>query len=692
MLGKRSELSPVASSTAQKADDAIIFDPANDAAAKTNGPIKTIIVIGSGPVGMRFVNDVCRKKPAARIKLFGNEPFEPYNRVQLSALLAGEVERSAIDLPLPSETAHPNFEFIISAIRKISLSLKRVYDANGGEHNFDELVIATGARAHVPNIPGVNQTGVYTFRNLKDTEFLYARIARSRHTVVLGGGLLGLEAAKALLKHSTQVTLVQQGPRVMNRQLDDTAAGSLRAKVESLGIRVVTDSGVREIYGADKGDREIKGTVTGVRTFSGEEIECDTVVICAGIKPNIEIARDAGLKVSKGILVDDQLQTSHPDVYAIGECCEHEGLTYGLVSPGYEQASVAADVLTQGTSKYQGSLFISRLKVVGESVCSMGQIDDFPKHSAITELKYRDKKNNLYRKLLLRRGHIVGGVGYGEWPELPRVQEQFQCGKYIWPWQRLFFLLSGRLWASQVSEKVSQWRDEAIVCQCNSVSKGTLDIAIASGCETSEALQQSTGAGTVCGSCKPLLGELLGSTEPAGKELGWAPLLALSFVGLAVALYFAITPSAQVSDSFEAIGWFEHIWNDKYWKKVTGFTMLGMAIVSLLMSLRKRLKYSWLGQFGYWRLMHTFLGVSCTALLIFHTGFHFGSNLNQILMINFLGILLLGAGTGAVVSLSHKMSPAAAKKTRKIWSWTHILFTWPLPALIAAHILTVYYF
>jgi len=643
-----------------------------------------IIVVGSGPVGMRLVKNILAHQPDADITLFGNEPFNPYNRVQLSAFLAGELKRDDLDIPLPSKELSPNFLFKIASIRKIDTSQRIVFDANGYQYHYDKLVLAMGARAHQPRIPGIKKAGVYTFRNLKDTESLYARHARSRHTVVMGGGLLGLEAAKSLLRHSTQVTLVQQATRLMNKQLDEQAASHLQKTIEALGIRVVTESGVREIYG--------DANVTGVRTFSGEKIDCDTVLICAGIKPNIELARQAGLGVRTGILVNDRMQTSQPEVYSIGECCEHRGRTYGLVSPGYEQAAVLANTIIGGIARYHGSLFVSRLKVVGQQVYSMGEVADLPLRPRQSEIRYRNKSSDIYRKIVLHRGRIIGAVGIGDWPELSRVQEHFQRAAYVWPWQRVLFLLCGRLWASQISEQVSQWRDNAVVCQCNGINKGEIELAIADGAVTVSAIQNKTGAGTVCGSCKPLLNDLCGSSEPAAKETGWLAALGLSLIAFIIACYVFVNPAANVSSTFQGIGWFESLWNDKYWKQVTGFTMLALSALSLLMSLRKRLKYNKLGKFHYWRLMHISLGTFCTGLLILHTGFHLGANLNQILMINFIAVLLLGSATGAVISISHKLSPKRALLLKKFWSWTHICMTWPLPALLAAHILTVYYF
>jgi len=212
------------------------------------------------------------------------------------------------------------------------------------------------------------------------------------------------------------------------------------------------------------------------------------------------------------------------------------------------------------------------------------------------------------------------------------------------------------------------------------------------GANNADALQKETKAGTVCGSCKPLLNQLLGAESIAEKETGWLPLVAGGLVALLLAISMFLIPESRVSDSFQTRSWFEQIWNDKYWKQVSGFTLLGLSLVGLLLSLRKRLKFEWMGKVAYWRLAHTVLGVLCGIILLLHTGFHLGDNLNRLLLIDFLGVLILGGTAGAVIGLSHHLRPANARYTRKFWSWVHILFTWPLPALLAAHILTVYYF
>ncbi len=642
------------------------------------------IVIGAGPVGIRFAQELLKRRPDADITVFGNEPYQPYNRVQLSSLLAGEISYDEIITALPDVNKFPNFSQQNNTIRSIDVENKRVRDINGDEHPFDKLVIATGSRPHQPNIPGVDQAGVYTFRNLKDAESLYSRVSRARHIVVVGGGLLGLESAKALQKFNTEVTLIQQGERLMNRQLDDMAAGKLQEIIEELGINVITNSGVRQILGS--------GRVTGVITRDKETVECDTVLLCAGVKPNSEIARSAKIKIGAGILVDDQLQTSSPDIYAIGECCEHRGSTYGLVNPGYEQAAILAENFCRGHASYVGSLEVSRLKVVGASICSMGDCTDTERRPLRREYKYKNNKAGIYRKIVTYKGRITGAVGFGEWEESRRIQEAYQAKRRIWPWQALRFMLTGKLFGGTSQDDINLWPKATIVCQCNNISQGELVEAIDNGCDTVMTLQSATGAGTVCGSCKPLLSSLVGYNGPTPKEKAWTTTLIASVLAVSIAVLISVMPELRVSDSVQTRTVMESIWNDKFWKQVTGFSLLGMSTLGLLMSLRKRIASKRLGDYAYWRVLHVVLGVFCASTLILHTGFHLGSNFNQVLMIDFLGVLILGSLAGAVLSLSHKFSASTSTKIRSFWTWCHILFTWPLPILLGFHILTVYYY
>lgn len=657
--------------------DAMCDGAANDASLK-------IVVIGAGPVGLRFSQELLRRQPFTHLLLIGEEQHLPYNRIQLSSLLAGEIRYEEILSPLPDVKQCPNFCHRHGRIEHIDPESKSITDNRGETYSYDILVLATGSRPHIPHIPGTEQNGVYTFRSIKDAEQLYGRVARSRNLVVIGGGLLGLEAARALRRANTKVTVIQQGPRLMNRQLDEVAAGYLQKRLDEIGIAVITDSGVRQILG--------EGRVTGVVTRDGDRIECDTVLICAGIKPAVELARTARLKISNGVLVDDQLKTSDDNIYAVGECCEHRGRTYGLVNPGFEQAAIAADVISQGGARYIGSLEISQLKVLGKTVCSMGQVTELVQRPFQRQWIYHQAKSGIYRKLITYKGRLIGAVGYGEWPEIRRVQEAFQNQRRLMPWQYIRFLATGTLWGEGDMEQVRSWPASTIICQCNSITQDTLVKACEKGANTLESLCRTTGAGTVCGSCRPLLQNILGNDSILEKIKGSAALSLFGGIALIAPLILAFTPALEVGSSVLQSAPLQHIWNDKFWKQVTGFSMLGLILVALLVSLRKRAGWRWLGEFSAWRVVHVALGTVCFAVLSLHTGFNFGSNLNQWLMINFITLLALGGFASTALAANHRMRPSLARKSQKTFFWLHILLAWPLPILLGMHILTVYYF
>lgn len=664
------------------------------------------LIIGAGPVGMRMAEELLACDPMARVRVLGQEAVMPYDRIKLTSLLAGDVQRASIDLSLPSKVMHPGFDLKIATAAHIDRAEKLVIDDQGQVYDYDTLILATGSRAHIPDVPGVECEGVYTLRSLRDSETLSARLSRARHMVVVGGGLLGIEAAKAMLKANTHVTLIHQGPTLMNRLLHESAARALEKRLREMGIYVICQSGARKIHGTER--------VEGVRTRDGTEIKCDSVLLCTGIRPNIDLARKAGLAVSQGINVNDFLCTADPDIFAVGECAEHRGATYGLVGPGFEQAGLLArhlhrrwldravhrDVDLDDTSletlRYVGSQALSRLKVLGDTVCSMGEVVDLPRRPFQSIADFSSRRRHTFRRVVVYRGKLLGFSGVGEWPELNRLQQAYLDETRIWPWQLWLFRLSGRLWLRQPPVDVTAWADDVLVCQCNRLSKGQLCAALNEGDGTLESLQQQTRAGTVCGGCQPLLAELvsargegsaaLGPEKGRGIALG-AGLLALLLLGV-----FLLMPAETVSDSVQTRTWYESIWNDGFWKQVTGFSLLGTSLLGLLMSLRKRLNWQWMGQFANWRGVHLLLGVSCLALLALHTGLHMGTNLNRWLLVDFLAVLALGGLSALMLAFGHKLKPASASRWRSRMTTAHIYITWPLPVLLIMHVLSVYYF
>ena len=306
-----------------------------------------VIVIGTGPTGMRFISQFARINTESRIAVFGDEPWMPYNRVNLTSLLTGDIREEKMYVSFDAAKHANVICYYNNPIIQIDRHAKVVIDRQGVRYGYDTLVLATGSSAFMPNIPGINLRNVFSFRDLSDAQKLMSRIVRSRHTVVIGGGLLGLEAARAMQRFNTNVTVIEHSMWLMFRQLDQRGGSYLKRHIESLGVNVRTSERVLEILGKDK--------VQGVLLGNGETIDCDTVVIAAGIVPNLHLIRHTGLRFGKGIRINDQLQTNDPDIYAVGECAEHRKKVYGLVTPGYEQADVLAYNLNGGKAQYTGS-------------------------------------------------------------------------------------------------------------------------------------------------------------------------------------------------------------------------------------------------------------------------------------------------------------------------------------------------
>lgn len=648
----------------------------------SNAPV---IVVGAGPVGIRFIQELHQRAPQQAIILYGDEPWDPYDRIRLSSLLAGEIGLNDLSTRLNTDIQDQLVQFLHCRVTAIDPAERTITDAQGRCQPYSQLVLATGSTPHIPSIAGREAPGVYKFRDLGDVEQLLARTVRSRHTVVLGGGLLGLEAARAMQQRNTQVTVIQHADRLMNRQLDEAASDLLITEISELGIQIRLKQSVKQINS--------NGRVHSLTLRDGEELDCDTVIFCTGISPNTTLAREAKLNVGRGIIVDDQMRTSDPNIYAIGECIEHAGRVYGLVAPGYEQAAVAAHNITTDTeAAYTGTVSASRLKVVGHSVFSMGEVGDEHENPSLVNVSYADTGRGIYRKLVLRRGTLVGAIVIGPCTELNRIQEAVSSQRLFYPWQLWRFKKQGQLWGKQATASVNQWPANAIICNCTGMTRGQLSDALLTCEPTPQALMQCTGAGTVCGSCRPLLAELAGQPTTAPEPVkGARPVLIASVLAFIAALLLSFTPAIPFSDTVQGLR-LDSLWLDGLIKQITGFTLLGLSLIALLMSVAKRWRKIKLGSFPYWRVAHTLLGVSALIVLVLHTGLHLGVNLNRWLIIDFLALSLVGGLAGLVVALERRLQPAQAKRLRSYWTWTHILLFWPLPILLTFHILAVYYY
>jgi nitrite reductase (NADH) large subunit len=635
-----------------------------------------VVIVGSGPVGVRVAQELHRRDPAIPVVLYGAEKREPYNRVRLTSFLAGELAWDALtrDLALPQRAnLEKRYGCAVAAIARHS---RTVMDAWGRTQPFSRLVLATGSTPYVPNIPGIARPNVFTFRDFDDAQRLFARTVRSRRTVVLGGGLLGLEAARAMRRFNTEVVVIEQEARLMPQQLDEEGAARLRAHVERLGIEVITGNGVRRALGEER--------VEAVQLRSGRLIQCDTVIVAAGIRPSTELALRARLAVGRGIRVDDAMRTSDPEIYAVGECAEHRQVVYGLVAPGLEQAAVAASQIAGMDARYEGSLSATRLKVLDLPVFSIGRVGEGERLDLARASTYRSKGG--YGKVVVERGRLIGAMAVGEVRDLGRLQEAVTRSRRVYPWQAWRFRRSGCLWPEVEQGSVAAWPDAVAVCNCTGVTRGQLGRAMAAGCASAEALAAATGASTVCGSCRPLLAELAGATAPVSPVRGHKALIGACLGALVLALLalaFTVPYPETVRQAWDAV------WREGAWKQASGFTVLGLSAAALVLSLRKRL-FS-IGDFALWRVVHAVLAVLALVALAAHTGGRLGANLNLALTVSFLGVVVLGAVAGGIVALEHRLG-ARAPRLRRTWTWAHLLLFWPVPVLLGFHVLKSYYF
>ena len=476
-----------------------------------------LVVIGNGMAGARFVEDLLARGGGERwqIAMFGDEPHGNYNRILLSSVLARSHQPADIFLN-PLAWYEENGIKLLAGVRaaRIDLQARIVHGMDGAAEPYDKLVVATGSRALVPPMEGMKKDGLFVFRTLDDCSRIAEFAGRCKKAVVIGGGLLGLEAARGLLGHGLEVHVVHLMGHLMELQLDARGGALLQEKLEQLGLHVHLRRNTREILG--------DGRVTGVRFEDGSELDCDLVVISAGIRPNVELARDAGLAVERGIVVGDDLATSDPAVHALGECAQHRGRTYGLVAPCWEQAEVLADRLSgqKPRAVYAGSRTSTKLKIMGVDLTVMGARE--AASAGDEEVEYVDKRRGVYKKLILREGKLAGAILLGESGSAARFLYAFDRGAAL-PEDPARFLFPSA--GAERPQGVLALPDEVPVCNCNAVSKGAILASVRGGQRTLEALCDATRAGTGCGSCKKDLRTLIESCagdlpSPVGARHG----------------------------------------------------------------------------------------------------------------------------------------------------------------------------
>ena len=468
---------------------------------------KKLVVIGNGMVPGRMLDELFKKAAGDwDVTIFNAEPRVNYDRILLSPVLSGE--KTYEEIVIHDDDWYEEYGITLhkgKAVVAIDRDAKTVTAADGTTAPYDKLVIATGSKPIIIPVPGSDLDGVMSYRDLDDVEKMLEASRRGGRAVVVGGGLLGLEAAAGLKLRGMDVTVLHLMPTLMERQLD-AAAGHLLAKsLEERGIEVITEANTKEITGEG-------GKVTGVTLEDGRHIPCEAVVMAVGIRPHGQLAKDAGLEVNRGIVVDDQLTTTDPDIHAIGECAEHRGQCYGLVAPLYEMAKTLAANLAGEEARFQGSVTSTKLKVTGINLFSAG---DFSEGEGREEIVLRDAARGVYRRLVLEEDRVVGAVMYGDVSDGAWFFDLIRNGTDIGESRES--LIFGQAYAGSgpldPTAAVAALPGEAEICGCNGVCKSTIVEAIGEfGLTDVDGVRKRTKASASCGSCTGLVEQLLSLT------------------------------------------------------------------------------------------------------------------------------------------------------------------------------------
>ncbi len=644
-----------------------------------------IVIVGNGMVSWRLCRGLVEQgvHEERSIIVFGEEIQPAYDRVNLTKYFE---LNSPDDLLLSSTDWYAEHEIQLHLGRRIihlNTIDRIVIDETGVEYPYGDCILATGSSAFVPPIEGAGHKKVFVYRTIEDIESIKKAAGLARRGLVIGGGLLGLEAANVLKDFGLETCIIQAANGLMSRQLDEDGSAYLLREVAELGMSIRLSTQTKRIEETEHG--------LEVHFNKGEPLEVDLVIIATGIKARDELAEEAGIATAArgGIIVDDYLETKVPNIYAIGECASHRGNVYGLVAPGYEMADcLAARFAGSKKARYRGSDTSCRLKLLGVEVGTFGDYLQDGRY-------YFHRGEHTYRSLNFRGSKLIGATVIGAWSETAEIERAVQEGRTFSKRVRSEFERSGELFGASMITSVVNWPDAAVVCNCTRTSCGALRKAVGAGCLTVQALTEHTGAGSVCGSCVPQLAELVGAdigqvidvARPKGKWL----LLISAIIALVVGLAYICAPPIAPAQTVQ--GWyydFTQIWQDSLTKQITGYCIAGLSLLALLLSARKRFRWLRFGNFGFWRAAHSWLGVMTLGGILFHTGLSFGENLNQWLLVCFLGLNLAGALAAIAVATEQRFSGPLGARLRNLSTKAHIIFFLPYPVLLGFHIAKVY--
>ncbi|RBW68975.1 nitrite reductase large subunit NirB [Bacillus taeanensis] len=461
---------------------------------------RKLVLVGNGMAGVRCIEEILKiDKEAFEITIFGSEPHPNYNRILLSTVLQGDTSIDDIVINDWNWYKENNITLYTGeTVTKIDSEKKVLYTNKDREVEYDDVILATGSNPFILPLPGADKKGVTAFRDIKDCETMLDASKKYPKAVVIGGGLLGLEAARGLLNLGMKVDVVHIMDAIMERQLDRTASKMLEEELKKQGMNFLLEKQSAEILGEDR--------VTGLRFKDGTEVEADLIVMAVGIRPNVQLAQDSGITVNRGIVVNDYMETETPHVYAVGECAEHREIVYGLVAPLYDQGkALAQKILGIDGPKYEGSILSTQLKVSGVDVFSAGQ---FGEDETTKTIKVFDDFEGVYKKVVVRDNKIIGGVLFGDTSDGPRLLSMINEQKDISGMDRVSILQAPG--EAKAESPVIAMANSENVCGCNGVTKGAIIEAIQNeGLTTVDQVKDCTSASRSCGGCKPLVADLL---------------------------------------------------------------------------------------------------------------------------------------------------------------------------------------
>jgi nitrite reductase (NADH) large subunit len=645
-----------------------------------------LIIVGNGMVSQRLCEQLLRGHEQGggqlpELVVFGEESRPAYDRVHLGEVLRGRPADSLLLAP-PSWYLSRGIRLHLGdPVELVDPPSRTVVSRRGHELRYDRLVLATGAApASLPVIADPHD--LLYLRTVEDALQLQRQQARARTAVVVGGGLLGVETAATLREAGLEVTIIEVSDRLMRRQLDPATAEVLRASLERRGVTVVTGRGLSTVVRVDAGDGVRKRLILG----GGLELSADLVVVATGVRARDQLG-GPGLRrhPQGGYLVDELLRTSDPRIHAIGDCAVAGGAATGHVLPGYRMAEALAETLLGRPRAFVAPPPSLRLKLPGAPLLLAGAC---PADGWTTSAS--DAGEGRHRALALADGRVVAAAALGAWPEWNRLEQAVEAREPLTGKQLRRFARGGAMWPrARAPEPVAESgpRPDEILCSCNLVSLGTVRAAIGAGCRTVSEVTCRTRAGGGCGSCAPVVQAMLASAETAPVRRGFRTVAAAGALALAAIGTLLAAASPAVRAALVPARW-DFLWREPGPQQATGFALVGLFLVALLLPLRNRLGARVPGSGNLWRVVHVLVGVLLVLALAVHGSARAGQGLNLAVSVATAALVV----AGGAAALGWRAAPPQRRAVRGWLRPLHRLLLWPALGLIAAHVLAVYYF